>query len=338
MTYDPFAGIIAALQAIGLSPELKLESGTGATRVDRLLEVKFDGIRQRFAVEHKSRAPYQGELDALDQRRRKLSKLGAPLLVAPEISPTLGSTLVAAGWSWADGHGNYYLQAPGLRLVRTGQRRVLEPKTGSLPGGLGGRRILRWLISEYDERSLFTITALAEIAGITQAAGSQFVAQLRELGFVTARRGLGGVDREALLHEFLRQYPGAGGHVDHAYSLAPPNVVADALSRGLADDVAISADVGPDLLAPWRAPSTLIVYARRPIRLDAFGLTAAQGRGDANVLIHYPADETVFVNHEQRERLPSGLADPVQMYVDLHRLGGDDRIEAAGKLESWILK
>ena len=337
MTSDPasLGGLGAALQDGGLSAELRVEVNG---EVDGVLEIQFDGIRQGFAVEHKSRAPYQRELDMLGKQRRKLIKLGAPLLLAPEISPSLGRALVEAGWSWADEHGNYYLHAPGLRLVRTGQRRVLEPTTGSLPGGLGGRRVLRWLISEYDEREPTTITALAKLTGISQAAGSQFVRQLRALGFVTAPRGLGGVEREALLHEFRRQYPGAGGHVDYAYSLDPPNLVADAMRRVFNDDVGVSADVGPDLLAPWRSPSTLIVYARRPIRLDGLGLTAAQGVGDANVIIHYPADESVFVGGERRKQLAVGLADPVQMYFDLHRLGGEDRIEAAGKLESWILK
>lgn len=330
--------LVPSLEDIGLTAEFKANADGEATPIDGVLEIQFDGIRQRFAVEHKRRAPYQSELDALSQRRRKLIKVGTPLLVAPQISPALGRALVEAGWSWADEHGNYYLHAPGLRLIRTGQRRELEPKTGALPGGLGGRRLLRWLISEYDERDPISVTALAEIAGVSQAAGSQFVRQLRQLDFVTARRGLGGVEREALLYEFLRQYPGAGGHVDYAYSLDPPNVVADAMRRAFHDDVGISADVGPDLLAPWRNPSTLIVYARRPIRLDTHGLTAARGIGDANVIIHYPADESVFVGHGRRKPIPAGFADPVQMYVDLHRLGGEDRIEGAGKLESWILK
>ena len=46
----------------------------------------------------------------------------------------------------------------------------------------------------------------------------------------------------------------------------------------------------------------------------------------------------MFVDYEL-PRLPSrSYADPTQMYIDLLRLGGDDRQEAAAKLESWILR
>jgi hypothetical protein len=295
------------------------------------------GVKRVFAVQCKRRAPYRSELEQLKQLGQS-TRHGEPLLIAPRIDPAIARELVDAGWSWADEHGNYYLQAKGLRLSRTGQTRTLAPTTPRLPGGAAGRRLIRWLISAFDETDPISVTALAEIAGVSQAAGSQIIKHLRMQGFVRSPRGLRQVDREGLLHEFVRQYPGAGGHVEHAYSLAPPNDVAQRAAQRYGAAVGISADVGPDMLAPWRVPTVLILYAREPIELEQLELVAAAGSSDANVIIHYPVDVSVFVDYNHPKRSFTSLADPTQMYIDLLRLGGGDRSEAAAKLETWILK
>jgi hypothetical protein len=140
------------------------------------------------------------------------------------------------------------------------------------------------------------------------------------------------------LHEFVRQYPGAGGYVDYAYSLSSPTEVAQRMAQDHGRKVAISADVGPDIIAPWRAPTTLLVYAREPLDLEPLELVAATGPDDANVIIQYPKDLSVFVDYVHPKHDLASLADPTQMYIDLLRFGGDDRLEAAAKLEAWILK
>jgi len=332
------AGLTSDLRESGAAVVTETGTQPDGENPAAILRVALDDIERTFAVQYRRRAPYRGELDQLREVQLTLEKFGIPLLVAPDIGPTMARELAAAGWSWADERGNYFLQAPGLRLRRTGQTRALEPTTAKLPGGVAGRRMLRWLINAWDESNPISVTALAERIGITQAAGSQIIKQLRELGFVGSKRGLGQVDRGALLHEFVRQYPGAGGHVQYAYGLDPPTHIANAFARRHGDGIAISGDVGPGELAPWRSPNILIVYAREPIELEPLDLVPALGLRDSNVFVHYPADLSVFVDYEL-PRLPSrSYADPTQMYIDLLRLGGDDRQEAAAKLESWILR
>jgi hypothetical protein len=332
------AGLASDLRETGASVAAEGGAKRADTAADAVLRVTLDDIERTFVVQYRRRAPYRGELEQLREVQLTCQKFGAPLLVAPTIGPVIARELVAAGWSWADERGNYFLQAPGLRLSRTGQTRELEPTTAKLPGGVAGRRMLRWLINMWDEANPISVTALAEQVGVTQAAGSQIIKQLRELGFVGSKRGLGQVDREALLHEFVRQYPGAGGHVQYAYGLDAPTQIGNRFARRHEDAVAISGDVGPDELAPWRIPTILIVYAREPIELEPLELVPAVGLRDANVFIHYPADLSVFVDYEFPRLRSRSFADPTQMYIDLLRLGGDDRQEAAAKLESWILK
>jgi hypothetical protein len=55
-------------------------------------------------------------------------------------------------------------------------------------------------------------------------------------------------------------------------------------------DLAISADVGPDLLQPWRGPCALIVYTSEALDTSDLNSVEAQGKSDANVIIRMPAD------------------------------------------------
>jgi hypothetical protein len=102
-----------------------------------------------------------------------------------------------------------------------------------------------------------------------------------------------------------------------------------------------SADVGPDLILAWRRPSLVILYAKHAIDPAGLGLTQAQGRHDANVIMRTPQDRSVFpapalVAQVQGSDVP--LADPLQQIWDLQDLGGADRIEAAGRLRQWLLE
>jgi hypothetical protein len=102
-----------------------------------------------------------------------------------------------------------------------------------------------------------------------------------------------------------------------------------------------SADVGPDLILAWRRPSLVIFYAKHVIDPSGLGLTQAQGRHDANVIMRTPQDRSVFpapalTAQVQGRDVP--LADPLQQIWDLQDLGGADRIEAAGRLRQWLLE
>lgn len=315
-----------------------------ADQVDALLHVELDGVPVTFAVEVKSRPPYPNELDVFLAMHSQLRNAGLPLLFAPAISEGLGQLLVQNGWSWADSRGNFQLHAPGIRLRnRVAPNASPHRRRSSLPHGAGALTIIRFLIREANEWTAFGPSHLANIAGVKQPRASQVLASLAASDLVERVSEGWRADREALLDAFVNQYRGPGGSELPLYSLDPPSETAMRMVEKLHSmdaRVAISADVGPDLIAPWRSPSVVIVYTDDDTRADEFELARAQRRSDANVLLRVPDDTSVFRPHPLEAEMqgqPLPLADEIQMIWDLHDLGGDDRIEAAGEMRKWLL-
>jgi len=309
---------------------------------DTVLVVAGGGHSARFAVRMKQRAPYPNELAGLGKIRQSTSRVGVPLLVAPFVPEPVGAALTAHGWSWADAHGNFDLRAPGLVLR---QRRAMSapmPALKTLPAGSGSSAVIRALIRFSDgEQEHVGPTVLAAQAGVSQPRVSQVLGQLLAQGLVhKTADGRWHPRREELLDRFLAEYRGPKGSVQYSYSLDSPMDVAVRAASILNDRVAVSADVGPDLITPLRRPTKVILYVKDLIDGRPLGLVHAQGSDDANVVICMPADRSVFpvpaLTAEMRQ-VEIGLADPSQMIWDLGHLGGTDRSEAAGELRRWLL-
>jgi hypothetical protein len=313
--------------------------------VDSILDVAAGDRSERFAVQAKSRAPYPHEVERFHRSQHELALHGHPLMVAPFISETLGSLLTQDGWSWADAQGNFDLRAPGLILRQRRTSTTPAPKRRSLPRGSGSYAVIRALVAlsgGKDEEP--GATALAAQAGISQPRVSQVLHHLRDLKLVDMRgHGRWEPHREALLDRFLAEYPGPRGSEQYYYTLGSPVDVAVRAGRISTPSrhIAVSADVGPDLIVPWRRPSVVILYAGHAIDPSGLGLTDARGRHDANVIMREPEDRSVFavpplMGQVQGDEVP--LADPLQQIWDLQDLGGADRIEAAGRLREWLLE
>jgi len=312
---------------------------------DAFLDVDVDGIPQRFAVEIKMRAPYPNELDTFLAMHDEISAFGAPLLLAPSISDGVGRRLVERGWSWADARGNIELRADGIRLKqRVPNRRPVRPGRALLPQGPGSLAIIRFLIREANEWTTFGPTELANIARVKQPRASQVLSRLQEAGLVERTEDGWRADREALLGTFLNEYRGPGGAELFFYSLdASPKAALDVvnvLTSQTASRIALSADIGPDLIKPWRSPTVAVIYIEHEVDTSGVELVAARSREDANVLLRIPDDVSLFRFPPLEADVagsPVSLADETQMIWDLHDLGGDDRIEAAGELKKWLL-
>ena len=337
--------VVRSLQDAGVSVrQLKARRSGAEADADAILAVEVNGVRARFAADVKSRAPYPGELRGMSRRRSALSAHGVPLLIVPFVSQSAGAALTEAGWSWGDEYGNFDLRSAGLiaRQRRTSSPPV--PKRRTLPRGSGSYAVIRALIELPSTDSVsIGATALASRAKVSQPRASQVLRQLHNLGLAeSADQGRWLPRRDDLLDRFLTEYPGPGGSDQYFYTLDPLADLAARLARAAArqHELAISADVGPDLLQPWRGPSTLIVYTSGGLDTSDLDSVEAQGKADANVIIRMPADQSVFPVEELTGAFKGAaipLADPVQMIWDLHDLGGADRAEAAGKLRQWLL-
>lgn len=310
---------------------------------DALLEVDDGGQQWTFAVEVRARAPYPNEVAERRPRHTEMGTLGERLLVAPFITEGTGDRLTRAGWSWADIEGNLHLRSQGL-LVH--QRRPQQTRPArmakGIPQGIGGlgivRALLRFVEGEAEPRD---VTGLARQAGVTQPRASQVLGRLRELDLVEKKDGYWWPDKEALLERFLSEYRGPGGTEKYFYSLAEASEIAIRATKDSTPPypILVSADVGPDLYAPWLRPRIVILYSRADHTLDDTGMVAAIGRADANVIVRQPQDQSVFAHSSAgtlgEEQIP--VVDVPQMIWDLEDLGGADRLEAAGELRKWLL-
>jgi hypothetical protein len=336
--------VLPALQAAGASVcRVKHEQRVHDRQVDAILDLTLGKVRARFAVDERRRAPYPNELAKLQPIQKSLAGVGTPMLVVPFVSEPLGTALTQAGWSWADAAGNFDLRADNLVLRQRSTITRPRIKASRLPQGSGSLAIIRTLIAfprgTNDEPGA---TALANQAGVSQPRASQVMRRLLELDLVVrSPEGRWLPDREALLDRFLSEYRGPGGSERFLYSLDPPNEVAVRAAQQTDErSLAVSADVGPDLLLAWRRPSAVILYTRQLLDLDRLGLVDAQGRHDANVIIRTPDDASVFPANllvADVDGVEVPLADPTQQIWDLHDLGGADRLEAAGMLREWLL-
>jgi len=337
--------VVRSLRDAGVAVRQLKAPRTGEAAADAILAVEVNGVRARFATEMKSRAPYPGELRGNDRRRTKLAAHGVPLLVVPFVSESAGVALTEAGWSWGDEHGNFDLRAAGLVARQRKTTAPPPPRRRTLPRGSGSYAVMRTLIAlhRHDEGGVIGATALARCAKVSQPRASQVLRQLQGLGLVeSAGYGRWQPQPEALLDRFLAEYPGPSGSEQYFYTLDPLAEVAARMARTSArhHQLAVSADVGPDLILPWRRPSTLIVYSSGAFDAADLQSVEAAGTTDANVILRMPADQSVFppdhlLGEFKGASIP--LADPVQMIWDLQDLGGADRAEAAGRLRQWLL-
>jgi hypothetical protein len=99
----------------------------------------------------------------------------------------------------------------------------------------------------------------------------------------------------------------------------------------------VSADLAPDLIAPWRTPRLTVVYAEASVDLEPSLFVPAIARGEATLLIRHVSDDSLLAPWTtSRPDIP--IIHPVQQVWDLYDLGGEDRIEAAERLIDRTLR
>ena len=206
--------------------------------------------------------------------------------------------------------------------------------------GAGTAAIARALIAA---REPLTGVALAEAVGVSQPRASQVIRQLAEQTAVQATDD-GYVGRPAKLLDLYqrRSRPALVEAESSWYSTRPLSDQAVGVIRlaGITKtDVAFSADLGPDLLVPWRHPTLAVVYASGALDLSDVGFVPAEGRPDASVIVRWTTDWTLLAPAPPWPRIVDDipLTDPTQQWWDLLDLGGEDRREAADRLRAAII-
>ncbi len=206
--------------------------------------------------------------------------------------------------------------------------------------GAGTAAIARALIATNEP---LTGVALAEAVGVSQPRASQVIRQLTEQTAVRATDD-GYVGRSSKLLDLYdrRARPALVQAESYWYSTRPLSDQAARvlrLARATTTDVAFSADLGPDLLVPWRHPTLAVVYASEALDLSDAGFVPAEGRPDASVIMRWTTDRTLLAPSPPWPRFVDDipLTDPTQQWWDLLDLGGEDRREAADRLRAAII-
>lgn len=206
--------------------------------------------------------------------------------------------------------------------------------------GAGTAAVVRVLIAADDP---LTGVSIASTVGVTQPRASQVLTQLAALDAVTATSDGYVGDPANLLDLYRRRTrPHLAEPESYWYSTRPPTEQATRmldLARTSGTHIAFSADLAPDLIAPWRHPTTAIAYVDGMVAPAEAGFVPAEGRADASVILRRTDDDRLLSSAppwaNEAEGVP--LADPCQQWWDLLDLGGEDRVEAADRLRSAIL-
>jgi hypothetical protein len=206
--------------------------------------------------------------------------------------------------------------------------------------GAGTAAVVRLLIATDDP---LTGVSIASTVGVTQPRASQILKQLAYHEGVTATPDGYVGERTRLLDLYaVRARPHLVEPEAYWYSTRPLTEQARrvlALARDHDATVALSADLAPDLIAPWRHPTLTIAYLDARLPIEDAGLVPAEGRADASLITRWTDDHGLLSPAEPWLGEVEGLrvVDPCQQWWDLLDLGGEDRAEAADRLRTAIL-
>lgn len=183
-----------------------------------------------------------------------------------------------------------------------------------------------------------TQVELATLVGVSQPRVSQVLGKFAQSSAVISTPdGYVGRRRQLIDLYVTNHRPALVGVDVPWYSLVPMHEQVDQIigpANLAGTQIAVSADLAPDLLAPWRHPTLTVVYADGTLDLTVAGFVRAEGRVDATVIVRHTSDSTLLAAFEPWKSSVDGLplVDPVQQIWDLHDLGGADRLEAADRL------
>ena len=206
--------------------------------------------------------------------------------------------------------------------------------------GAGTAAVVRLLVAS---DLPMTGIAIAAAAKVTQPRASQILKQLADLGAVSATPD-GYVGELAKLLDLyrMRARPHLVEPESYWYSTRPLTEQASriqALAAKREAAIAFSADLAPDLLAPWRHPTVMIAYGPDHLPATEAGFVPAEGRADASVILRWTDDHRLLSPAppwvDEVDGYP--ITDPCQQWWDLLDLGGEDRAEAADRLRSAIV-
>ncbi len=301
------------------------DAGVGAKVVDA------DHVRIGKSIlraDVRARAPYSGELTSAAGAR-----LRGSLLITPPINDATAAALDALRISHLDTAGRVGIGGDARassRATRTSRptRRRSAPATSAL---------LRELLVTHHAPSQH---ALAASIGVSQPRVSTILRNLQQRGLVHRNTvGWAVADRAKLLAAAENESAGWGVIEFYWYGLDDPrSQVREVARHAEIGRVAVSGDVAADLIAPWRAPTSALIYTDPFVDPSAAGLAPVDTAAAATLIQRLPADKSVYsAKTAAIDDVDVTLADIAQVITDLGAAGGSDRVTAADLLRRGVL-
>jgi hypothetical protein len=170
---------------------------------------------------------------------------------------------------------------------------------------------------------------LAAHAGVSQPAVSQYLSSLREKGDVSFEDPGWLANREQLPMSYWQGYGSRFVSESCWYRIDAVNAQVDDLIERK-PELIVSGDVAADAVLPWKVPVVAIVYgAVEHSAMAELGFVRADTAATASVLVR-PVPDDSFVSDALDAR-EMRVAAHLHLVADLIGLGGDDRLEAAGR-------
>ncbi len=301
---------------------------------------------------------WQGHMDVFDivqlDRPVHPSKLREPssaaaLVVTPSATAGARDRARTLGWSLVTAAGDgWLLFSDGACAALPGR---VPSETSHLTPQRGRHGWGRWsLVREIVRCSGQTQGVLARSVGLSQSRVSRLLTPLREQDLVQrTSQGWRATEWDELVRWWLTSYPGPGGVTTWWYGLKPTQqqllpalqVLQQAAKARSAAAPAISGDSAADLIAPWRRPTTLVLYAHVGADLALAGLTPAHGPDDATCQLVVPEDTGVWAAadappHPLSDGMQAPVVDGLQVLWDVVQSPGPDAAEQALRLQRHL--
>lgn len=318
----------------GSKIDAEIEFNAGGRKYLLLVEIKDSFVYPRDALQAYWRLSSQmTRMDAPYRKKRTI-----PLLAAEAISPGAKDFLKSENCGFFDTGGSLFIPAHGVYIhiekpsPKTFQRSVRSLFRGSRS------RVLHALLFRYktQDNKWFSVKDIAQFAEVSPATASETLSALERFEWLDVRGKGPSKERKltnpgALLDEWQRQALAAPQR--QACRRFYVSEASDGIARRFADicerlniKYALTAQSAAQIYAPFFASVSRVTFRLASSRYanelyaELEARTVDEG-ANLEVIEMSPSGELLF-----RERVGSvWLANPVQVYVDLLRGGGDNK-------------
>ncbi len=243
------------------------------------------------------------------------------VLVVPYMWPGVAETARELGLAYLDLAGNAYLHHDSIHVDIRGREAPPSPDREVSLFSPKASRVMRVLL--HDPAAPIAQNRIGETTGVSSGYVSRIVSELAAAGYVErTEAGVRVVDPDALLDEWTADYVRRRISWTSWQCLSEDVQAARLTSavREMGARCALSGLAAAAMLVPHSWGGAVQVYAEEDA-LSAFEeMGAERVSGMGNLLVNSPPwDEGVFINTRTVEKVC--IVDPLQIYLDLWRLG-----------------